>query len=156
MKYTLLLALAACAIFLSCSKEKSESLPDLPAVTVPLEVAGQYSGQLPCDNCKARMVRVFLDIDNTAKFIQTMVRDSMVVDTFTGKYSVANNIVSMQMGDSGEVLRFERNKLGNMSLLTGTGAVYKNSDGERMDLIRIFTIPKSKVTKPRSSSAETK
>ena len=59
MKYRLVV-LAACLGMLACSEEKKEPLPELPHVEVPAELAGQYSGQLPCDDCKALIVRAVL------------------------------------------------------------------------------------------------
>ena len=135
MKY--LFSLCAVALFVGCSEEKSEPLPDLPPVELPKEVTGLYSGRIPCDDCTAKMVRVTLDKDLSASVVQTVVRDSMEVDTLTGTYTVTDSAVSITLSN-GTHWNYKRVKFGNLRYMTSAGVAYEDKDGLHADLIKIF------------------
>ena len=42
MKYAYVLAAIFCGLFVGCSEEKKEPLPDLPPVEIPADVFGYY------------------------------------------------------------------------------------------------------------------
>ena len=67
----IVLAALCMGLFIACSEEKSEPLPDLPKVELPEGVVGQYTGRLPCDNCKARVVRMELLADSSVAVEQS-------------------------------------------------------------------------------------
>ncbi|MBQ3714871.1 MAG: copper resistance protein NlpE N-terminal domain-containing protein [Fibrobacter sp.] len=151
MKYRLVV-LAFCLGLFACSEEKSEPLPELPRVEVPAELAGQYSGQLPCDNCKALIVRVVLAADSGVTIIRTTVMDSMSVDTLQGKYEMgADSVITFAL-PKWRNWNFKRNSLGNLELLTNDGQVYLNEDEVKCELVRIFTMPKMKVVSDSGDS----
>ena len=81
MKKIFLIAVSCCVFFVGCSKEEPKPLPPLEKVALPESVIGMYSGKLPCDNCKARMVRLVLAEDSSVSAVQTVVTDSMKTDT---------------------------------------------------------------------------
>ena len=141
MKFRLVV-LAICIGLLACSEEKSEPLPDLPRVEVPSELAGQYSGQLPCDNCKALIVRAVLAADSSVAVIRTLIMDTISVDTLKGKYAVGSDSVITLSVNDWRNWSFKRNAMGNLELLNGSGQVYLNEDGLKCELVRIFTMPK--------------
>lgn len=107
-------------------------------------MAGQYSGQLPCDDCKALIVRAVLAADSSVSVIRTLVMDTMSVDTLQGKYEVgADSVITVAL-PKWRNWNFKRNSLGNLELLTNDGQVYLNEDDLKCELVRIFTMPKMK------------
>ena len=133
----------ALALVVGCSKEEPAPLPDLPKIEVPEGLIGLYSGRLPCDNCKARMVRMVLAEDSTVSFVQTFVTDTMKTDSLRGKFTVDSGKVSIEV-ENGIHLKFLVEKSGALSMLTGAGTVYEDEDGMKADLIRIYNVPKVK------------
>ena len=139
----LLLGCALCVPFAACSKEEPAPLPDLPKVEIPEGLPGLYSGRLPCENCKARGVRMELAEDSTLLFIQTIITDTAKVDSLKGKYSFSDGKVAVVL-DDGLHLNFAVEKYGALSMLTGAGTVYLDENGMKADLIKIITAPKKK------------
>ena len=133
----------ALALVVGCSKEEPAPLPDLPKIEVPEGLIGLYSGRLPCDNCKARMVRMVLAEDSTVSFVQTFVTDTMKTDSLRGKFTVDSGKVSIEV-ENGIHLKFLVEKSGALYMLTGAGTVYEDEDGMKADLIRIYNVPKVK------------
>ena len=139
----LFLGFALSVCFVACSKEEPAPLPDLPKVEIPEALPGLYSGRLPCENCKARGVRMELAEDSTLLFVQTLVTDTAKVDTLKGKYSFNDGKVAVVL-DDGQHLNFVVDKYGALSMLTGAGTVYLDENGMKADLIRILNAPKKK------------
>ena len=81
--------------------------------------------------------------DSTLLFIQTLVTDTIKVDSIKGKYSFNSGKVSVVL-DDGLHLKFAVEKYGALSMLTGAGTVYLDENGMKADLIRIITVPKKK------------
>ena len=148
MKY--LFSLCAVAMVVGCSEEKSEPLPDLPPIEIPKEVPGLYSGRLPCDDCTARMVRVTLAEDMNASVVQTIVRDTMQVDTLTGTYVVTDSTVKISLAN-GIHWNYKRVKFGNLRYMTSAGVAYEDKDGLHADLIKIFK-PQAKLRAVQADS----
>ncbi len=138
----LLAGLFSLSLLAGCSQEeKSAPLPDLPKVELPKGLAGLYSGRLPCENCKARMVRLELAEDSTVVAVESVLTDTTKTDTLSGKYSAADGKVSVELGN-GAKWNFVVGKSGALSLLTGAGTVYKDENDMPADLIRIINKPK--------------
>lgn len=154
MKKLFLIAVSCCVFFVGCSKEEPAELPALKPVELPKNTEGFYSGRLPCEECKARMVRLELAEDSSAVLVQTIVTDSMKVDTLKGTYSVEGGIVSIALSE-GTGMKFLRDSLGNMALLTGAGTVYEDADGVKAELVRILK-PLTKKAQPKADSTEGK
>lgn len=136
--------------FSACSNdEKSEPLPELAPIDLPKDVAGLYSGSLPCDDCTARMVRMTLKADSTAEVVQTIVKDSMTVDSLKGTYAVSDSIlkVTLAVDDANMHWSYKRSASGNLTFLNSAGSVYEDENGKRWELIRIFKAP-AKEAKP--------
>lgn len=132
----------------ACSQEeKSAPLPDLPKVELPKGIAGLYVGRLPCDNCKARMVRMEIAEDSTVSVVETVIVDTAKVDSLKGRFSGMEGKVFVSL-DNGTKWNFQVGKSGALSLLTGTGDVYRDKDGMPADLIRIINKPKVEGEKP--------
>jgi len=131
--------LAFAMLFASCSEEKVEQLPDLPEIAVPQDVPGLYTGRLPCDNCKTKMVRITLKDDKSVEVIQTRVMDTLVTDTLSGKYAVTDSMVQVTLSDA--QWKFKRAKFGNLAYLTGAGTPYQDENGMTVELVRIFKAP---------------
>ena len=145
----LLFSLCAVALFVACSEEKSEPLPDLPPVEIPKDVPGLYSGRLPCDDCTSRMVRMTLAEDNSVVATQLTLRDTMVTDSAI-KISLSENQVHWN---------FKRIKFGNLRYMTSAGVPYEDKDGLHADFIRIYKSPLKPAAKKSAapdSSAEQK
>lgn len=133
----------ALTLVVGCSKEEPAPLPDLPKVEVPEGLVGLYSGRLPCDNCKARMVRMVLSEDSTVSFVQTFVTDTMKTDSLKGKFSLDSGKVTIDI-ENGPQMKFLVEKSGSLSMLTGSGTMYVDQDSMKADLIRIYNVPKGK------------
>lgn len=151
MKYRLVV-LAFCLGMFACSEEKSEPLPELPRVEVPSELAGQYSGQLPCDNCKALIIRSVFAADSSVSVVRTIVMDTMAVDTLQGKYEVSSDSIITMALPNWRTWKFKRNAMGNLELLNNDGQVYLNEDGLKNELVRIFTMPKMRAVSDSGDS----
>ncbi|WP_290743466.1 copper resistance protein NlpE N-terminal domain-containing protein [Fibrobacter sp. UBA4309] len=155
MKKIFLIAVSCCVFFVGCSKEESKPLPPLEKVALPESVIGMYSGKLPCDNCKARMVRLVLAEDSSVTAVQTVVTDSMKTDTLRGSFSMNGDVLTLSLSEGSVNMKFKRDSLGNMALLTGAGTVYEDADGMKFDMIRIL-VPMKKPAQPATDSAEGK
>ncbi len=146
------LSFAVVAIALvGCSEEKSEPLPDLPPIEIPKELPGLYSGRLPCDDCTAKMVRVTLSEDNSAEVVQTIVRDTLEVDTLRGTFAASDSVVTIELSDKSIRWSFLRGKFGNLAYLTSAGTVYEDKDGLRAELIKIFKVAPGKKNPTKDS-----
>jgi len=133
----------AFALVAGCSKEEPAPLPDLPKVELPGGLVGLYSGRLPCENCKARMVRMELQEDSSVVFEESILTDAVKTDTIKGRFSHESGKVSIELENKTR-LKFLVEKSGALSMLTGAGTVYEDEDGMKADLIRIYNKPKTK------------
>lgn len=130
----------------ACSEEKSEPLPDLAPIEIPKEVPGLYSGRMPCDDCTTKMVRMALGEDHSVEFVQTVLKDSLEVDTLKGSFMATDSSITVTLAktdapkDSSRFV-FVRSKMGNLSYVTSAGTVYEDENGMRAELIRIFKAP---------------
>ena len=147
----LLFSLCAVALFVACSEEKSEPLPDLPPVEIPKDVPGLYSGRLPCDDCTSRMVRMTLSEDSSVVATQLTLRDTMVTDTLRGTYVVTDSSIKISLSDNQLHWNFKRIKFGNLRYMTSAGVPYEDKDGLHADFTRIYKAPLKPVA---SNSAE--
>lgn len=143
----IVLATLCMGLFLAgCNKEEPAPLPDLPKVEIPEGVVGFYTGRLPCDNCKVRMVRMTLAEDSSVSVVQTVLTDSQKTDTLAGRFSVDSGKVAVVLSE-GTHWNFQVERSGTLSLLTGAGTVYEDENGVRVDLIRILNRPSQKNVK---------
>lgn len=135
----------AIAIFfglLSCSEKKSEPLPNLQAIAIPSDMIGTYSGQLPCDDCKVQMIRADFSADSNVTLVRSIVKDSIVMDTLHGKFSMTiDSVVSVTSGHYS--WKFKRNSFGNLFLMNGAGEIYIDKDGLKCEWLRIYALPKT-------------
>ena len=140
MKYACALVALFCGLFWGCSEEKSERLPDLPPVEIPADVFGFYSGRLPCDDCKQRAIDMELNKDGSAQVVQTILKDSVHVDSLQGTFTYADSIVKMLVSeDSLGMLYwvFKRDKVGNLAFMK-SGNVYRDADGMKYVMVRFY------------------
>jgi hypothetical protein len=137
MKYAHALAVLLCGLFLGCSEQKSEPLPDLPPVEIPADVFGFYSGRLPCDNCNQRIVDMDLFNDGKVVAVETILKDSVHSDTLRGTFVYADSIVKVSLSDNSIRWDFKRDKVGNLAFMK-LGDVYRDSDGLKAVLIRFY------------------
>lgn len=154
-----LMRTAACfgvaSIFVACSEEKSEPLPDLPAIDLPKEVPGFYSGTLPCDDCKIRMVQMTLGEDSSVTAVQTVFKESAVVDTLKGTYVVTDSAIKVFLSGNSLNWNFKRISSGNLSYMTSAGTVYEDENGATADFIRIYKKKLAKVNQPNKEMTAT-
>ena len=137
MKYAHALAVLLCGLFLGCSEQKSEPLPDLPPVEIPADVFGFYSGRLPCDNCNQRIVDMDLFNDGKVVVVENILKDSVHSDTLRGTFVYADSIVKVSLSDNSIRWDFKRDKVGNLAFMK-LGDVYRDSDGLKAVLIRFY------------------
>lgn len=155
MKKTLLSALLLSVALVACSKEEEAPLPDLPKVELPEGLAGLYSGRLPCDNCKVRMVRMNLAEDRTAEVVETLMGETMKVDTLKGTFDDKDGVVSLVLSEGKVKWSFKRGTSGSLDFMTSAGSVYEDADGMKASLIRIYNMPTLK-KHVKADSAENK
>ena len=137
MKYAHALAVLLCGLFLGCSEQKSEPLPDLPPVEIPADVFGFYSGRLPCDNCNQRIVDMDLFNDGKVVVVENILKDSVHSDTLRGTFVYADSIVKVSLSDNSIRWNFKRDRVGNLAFMK-LGDVYRDSDGLKAVLIRFY------------------
>ncbi|SHK76247.1 copper resistance protein NlpE N-terminal domain-containing protein [Fibrobacter sp. UWEL] len=134
------------ALLLSgCSEEKKEPLPDLPPIELPKDVPALYSGQLPCDDCKAKMVQMTLKDDMSVVAVQNTFKETSVVDTLKGTYVVTDSTIKISLSDNTIHWTFKRIGSGNLSYMTSAGTVYEDADGMTADFIKIYRPVPAKV-----------
>ena len=145
MKISSWILLLGLFVLLGCSKEEQAPLPPLKKIEVPEGVVGFYSGRLPCDNCKGKVVKAELKEDSSVVFIQNIVRgstpDSVETDTLSGRFTFDGERLSMELSEGKVRYRFQQGSYGSLALLTGAGTVYKDQDGFKAELIRIYINP---------------
>ncbi len=137
MKYAYALAAMLCGLFVGCSEEKKEPLPDLPPVEIPADVFGFYSGRMPCDDCNQRGVDMDLFKDGTAQIVQKTLKDSVQVDTLRGTFVFADSIVKVSLSDNSIQWAFKRDRVGNLAFMK-MGDVYRDADGMKAVLVRFY------------------
>ena len=145
--------LLAILVLVGCSKQEEKPLPPLKKIELPEGLVGLYSGRLPCDNCKVRMVKMNLGEDSSALVYETIVLADTVMhtDTLTGTFSADSNKVVVNLSKNNAKWSFNRGSFGNLEYLTSAGTVYEDQDGMKADLVRIYAKP---VVKKDSSNAE--
>jgi hypothetical protein len=145
MKISSWILLLGLFVLLGCSKEEQTPLPPLKKIEVPEGVVGFYSGRLPCDNCKGNVVKAELKEDSSVVFISNIVRgstpDSVETDTLSGRFTFDGDKLSMELSEGKVRYRFQQGSYGSLALLTGAGTVYKDQDGFKAELIRIYINP---------------
>ena len=145
MKISSWILLLGLFVLLGCSKEEQAPLPPLKKIEVPEGVVGFYSGRLPCDNCKGNVVKAELKEDSSVVFISNIVRgstpDSVETDTLSGRFTFDGDKLSMELSEGKVRYRFQQGSYGSLALLTGAGTVYKDQDGFKAELIRIYINP---------------
>ncbi|WP_407447663.1 copper resistance protein NlpE N-terminal domain-containing protein [Fibrobacter sp.] len=155
MKISSWILLLGLFVLLGCSKEEQAPLPPLKKIEVPEGVVGFYSGRLPCDNCKGNVVKVELKEDSSVVFISNIVRgstpDSVETDTLSGRFTFDGDKLSMELSEGKVRYRFQQGSYGSLALLTGAGTVYKDQDGFKAELIRIYINPLRKTASADTS-----
>ena len=137
MKYACALSALLCGLFVACSEEKSEPLPDLPPVEIPATVFGFYSGRLPCDDCKLLKVDMDLFEDGKVLAVRTKVLDSLLVDTLHGTFVYADSIAKVDFANDSLHWAFKRDKVGNLAFMKA-GDVYRDADGLKAVMVRFY------------------
>ncbi len=137
MKYAYALTAMLCGLFVACSEEKSEPLPELPPVEIPADVFGFYSGRLPCDDCNQRGVDMDLFNDGKVQVVQTTLKDSVQVDTLRGTFVFADSIVKMNLSDNTIHWAFKRDRVGNLAFMK-SGEIYRDADGMKAVMVRFY------------------
>lgn len=137
MKYACALSALLCGLFVACSEEKSEPLPDLPPVEIPATVFGYYSGRLPCDDCKLLKVDMDLFEDGKVLAVRTKVLDSVFVDTLRGTFVYADSIAKISFSDNAIHWAFKRDRVGNLAFMKA-GDIYRDADGLKAVMVRFY------------------
>lgn len=137
MKYAYVLAAIFCGLFVGCSEEKKEPLPDLPPVEIPADVFGYYMGKMPCDDCKQRVLEMDLLNDGSAQVIESVLKDSLHVDTLHGTFVYADSIVKLSFTENNAAWAFKRDRVGNLALMK-FGSVYRDAEGMKAVLVRFY------------------
>lgn len=126
-----------CGIFVGCSEQKSEPLPDLPPVEIPADVYGFYSGRMPCDDCNQRVIDMDLLSDGKVLAVESVQKDSVETDTLHGTFVFADSIVKVSLSDNTIHWTFKRDRVGNLALMK-SGSVYRDTDGMKAVMVRYY------------------
>jgi hypothetical protein len=137
MKYAYALTAMLCGIFVGCSEQKSEPLPDLPPVEIPADVYGFYSGRMPCDDCNQRVIDMDLLSDGKVLAVESVQKDSVETDTLHGTFVFADSIVKVSLSDNTIHWTFKRDRVGNLALMK-SGSVYRDTDGMKAVMVRYY------------------
>ena len=137
MKCAYALTTILLGLIVGCSEQKSEPLPDLPPVEIPTDVFGFYSGRLPCDDCNQRIVEMDLSNDGKVVAIESILRDSVKVDTLRGTFVYADSVVKVSLSDNTLQWAFKRDRVGNLALMK-FGDVYRDAEGMKAVLVRVY------------------
>jgi hypothetical protein len=137
MKYAYALTAMLCGIFVGCSEQKSEPLPDLPPVEIPADVYGFYSGRMPCDDCNQRVIDMDLLSDGKVLAVESVQKDSVETDTLHGTFVFADSIVKVSLSDNTIHWTFKRDRVGNLALMK-SGNVYRDTDGMKAVMVRYY------------------
>ncbi|ADL25533.1 putative lipoprotein [Fibrobacter succinogenes subsp. succinogenes S85] len=137
MKFAYALTAILCGLFVACSEEKKEPLPDLPPVEIPADVFGFYSGKMPCDDCKQRVVDMDLFKDGNALAVESILKDSLRIDTLRGTFVFADSVVKVSLSDNSKQWAFKRDRVGNLAYMK-FGEVYRDAEGMKAVLVRFY------------------
>ena len=93
------------------------------------------------------MVRMEIAEDSSVSVVETVIVDTAKADSLKGRFSQAEGKIVVAF-DNGTKWNFQVGNSGALSLLTGTGEVYRDENGMPADLIRIINKPKVEGEKP--------
>lgn len=150
LKFSLWKSLCLFAAFLvfACTQSEEEkksdrieadlkNLPKLAPIEIPKGVVGLYIGNLPCDECESRRIRMNLDSSGTAQIEEVFF--SAKTDTLksTATYRDSADYILVRFDDGKRFMNFLKRGGTSLEYLNIEGKPYENSD-EPYHLIRIL------------------
>ena len=97
-----------------------------------------------CNQCVQSLKLAFQTQDNlvvrqhlAVTVIESVVKDSLRVDTLRGNFVYADSIVKLSLSENKVHWAFKRDKVGNLALVK-FGSVYRDADGLKAVMVRYY------------------
>jgi hypothetical protein len=75
--------------------------------------------------------------DGSAQVIESVLKDSLHVDTLHGTFVYADSIVKLSLSENNAAWAFKRDRVGNLALMK-FGSVYRDAEGMKAVLVRFY------------------
>jgi len=140
-----ILFLLLCCLFLlsSCGKEKKEEgPPPLKAIEIPETITGLYVGELPCDDCKKKQVKVELDSLGQASIEEMFIQDSVLKVSSKASYVDSGEVIVLTFNDSPKKWTFKKQNNLSLVYLDLSGKPYYMDSGIPYQVLKILNKPK--------------
>lgn len=141
-KAILFLLLSGSLLLSSCGKEKEEVPPPLKAIEIPETITGLYVGELPCDDCKKKQVKVELDSLGQASIEETFVQDSVLKVSSKASYVDSGEVIVLTFNDSPKKWTFKKQNKLSLVYLDLSGKPYYMDSGIPYQILKILNKPK--------------
>lgn len=141
-KGILFLLLSGSLLLLSCGKEKEEVPPPLKAIEIPETITGLYVGELPCDDCKKKQVKVELDSLGQASIEETFIQDSVLKVSSKASYVDSGEVIVLAFNDSPKKWTFKKQNKLSLVYLDLSGKPYYMDSGIPYQILKILNKPK--------------
>ncbi|HOG69367.1 MAG TPA: copper resistance protein NlpE N-terminal domain-containing protein [Fibrobacteraceae bacterium] len=142
----ILFLLGLALLFTSCDGEKKneQKLPPLKAIEIPKTISGLYAGELPCDDCKKKQVKVQLDSLGEALVEEFFIQDSITKVLSKATYVDSAETVTLLFKETNKKWVFK--KEGSLSLvyLDLSGKPYYMESGIAYQMLKILNKPVKK------------
>ncbi len=114
-----------------------KSLPKLSPIKIPEGVVGLYIGNLPCDACESRRIRMNLDSSGNAQIEEIFLAEKTDTLKSTATYRDSADYLLVRFDDGKRFLNFLKRGGTSLEYLNIEGKPYEDSD-EPYHLIRIL------------------
>lgn len=141
-KGILFLLLCCIPLLSSCGKEKEEVPPPLKAIEIPETITGLYVGELPCDDCKKKQVKVELDSLGQASIEETFIQDSVLKVSSKASYVDSGEVIVLAFNDSPKKWTFKKQNKLSLVYLDLSGKPYYMDSGIPYQILKILNKPK--------------
>lgn len=133
---------AVSTLFFACSEDEQQKLPDLPKISAPTGVAGEYVGRIPPQDAKARQVHLSLDTTGVAIVNESILTDTVETKVDTLTYVVEGEFLSVKFKE--KTWNFKKNGDFGYLFLNPQGEPFVDEAGNNFALLRILNKPKVK------------
>lgn len=141
-KGILFLLLCCIPLLSSCGKEKEEEPPPLKTIEIPETITGLYVGELPCDDCKKKQVKVELDSLGQASIEETFIQDSVLKVSSKASYVGSGEVIVLTFNDSPKKWTFKKQNKLSLVYLDLSGKPYYMDSGIPYQILKILNKPK--------------
>lgn len=122
-------------------EEDLKALPKLSPIEIPEGVVGTYVGNLPCDECDVRRVKMTLDSAGRASIEEIFVSGTQDTVKSSAAYKDSSGFIVVRFDDGKRFFSFQKNK-GTSLLYLREGKVYLDETEEPYQLLRLLNAGK--------------